>query len=229
MRNERDILNSRLYIITNNITSLFMANLYFLLTISPLIIYFIITKGHVSLRGVLVLSILIGPALSTLFSTMGKLVREGEISATKDFFHFYKLNLFQGIVIGTILNIVVGISYFDMSYFMGVGRQSIAYLFLAIIIFAILIQFYIYPVISRYNIKIVHAFKISLSLLIKKVYISISCLSLIIIVLAVIKFAQISLIGLLFGTSIICYLIMKIEDRTINELQEEIEESYSSR
>lgn len=229
MRNERDILNSRLYIITNNITSLFMANLYFLLTISPLIIYFIITKGHVSLRGILVLSILIGPALATLFSTMGKLVREGEISATKDFFHFYKLNLFQGIVIGTILNIIVGISYFDMSYFMGEGSNFIGYLFLAIIVFAILIQFYIYPVISRYNIKILHAFKISLNLLIKKVYISISCLSLIIIVLAVIRFAQISLVGLLFGASIICYLIMKIEDKTISELQEEIEESYNSK
>jgi uncharacterized membrane protein YesL len=160
---------------------------------------------------------------------MGKLVREGEISATKDFFHFYKLNFFQGMVIGIILNIIVGISYFDMGYFMAEGSSPIAYLFLTIIVFAILIQFYIYPVISRYNMKIVHAFKISLNLLIKKVYISISCLSLIIIVLAIIRVAKISLIGLLFGASIICYLIMKIEDKTISELQEEIEERYNSK
>jgi uncharacterized membrane protein YesL len=188
----------------------------------------VIFQGSISLRGVLVLSILLGPAVATLFSTMGKLIREGEISPTRDFFHFYKLNLFQGIAIGAMLNIIIGISYFDMSYFASEGNRFMSYLFLGIIAFSLLIQFYIYPVISRYNIKIVHAFKISLNLLVKKIYISISCLSLIIIILTIIRFAKISLIGLLFGASLICYLIMKIEDKTISDLQGEIEKKYSN-
>jgi Na+/melibiose symporter-like transporter len=49
----------------------------------------------------------------------------------------------------------------------------------------------------------------------------------IIIVLAFIRITRISLVGVLFGASIICYLIMKIENKTINELNEEIKEKYN--
>ncbi|WP_143317929.1 YesL family protein [Clostridium sp. HBUAS56017] len=228
MKNDRNILDSKLYIITNNITNFFITNLYFLLVISPLLIYMVIFQEKVSLRGMLLLSILLGPAVTTLFSVMGKLIRSGEISATKDFFHFYKLNFLQGLLIGIIVNIVIGIACFDMGYFNSNGNIYVGYLFLAIIIFTILVQFYIYPIISRYNIKISYAFKISLKLLVKKFYISISCLSAIIIILAIIKFTKLSLVGLLFGASVISYLIMKIEDKTISELQEEIKERYNS-
>ena len=115
-----------------------------------------------------------------------------------------------------------------MSYFNSTGNKYISYLFLFFIVLIIMISMYIYPIISRYNIRIIHLFKISIKLLFKKVYISLSCLSMIIIVLGLIRIARVSLIGILFGASIICYLIMKIEQKTIDELEENIKEEYEN-
>ena len=85
---------------------------------------------------------------------------------------------------------------------------------------------YIYPIISRYNIRIVHLFKLSINLLIKKIYISLSCISIIIIVFGILRITRLSLIAVLFGASIICYLIMRIERKMIDELEEDIKEKY---
>lgn len=228
MKNENDILNNKFYIITNYITNFFITNIWFLVMISPIIAYMYFFSGHISMAVVLLLSILIGPAVATLFSVMGKLMREGEISPTRDFFHFYKLNFFQGLVVGIIFNILISIAYVDMNYFSSHGNTYISYLFLALLVLIVMISMYIYPIISRYNIRIIHLFKISINLLFKKIYISLSCMSMIIIVLALIRVTRMSLVGVLFGASIICYLIMKIEQKTIDELEEEIKEKYKS-
>jgi uncharacterized membrane protein YesL len=175
----------------------------------------------------LVFSILLGPAITTLFSINGKFINEGDILPTRDFFRLYKMNFFQGIFIGIILNSFMGILYSDMEYFNSTGNTYLSTICLLLLIVVIMLSLYIYPIISRYNIKMIYLFQLSIKLLIKKVYISLSCISMIIIVLAFIRITRISLVGVLFGASIICYLIMKIENKTINELNEEIKEKYN--
>lgn len=228
MKNEHDILNNKFYIITNYITNFFITNLWFLVMISPIIMYMYFFSKHISMAILLSLSILIGPAVTTLFSLMGKLIRQGEIAPTKDFFYFYKLNFLQGLVVGIILNILISIGYFDMNYFSSRGNKYISYLFLVFLVLIMMISMYIYPIISRYNIRIRHLFNISINLLFKKIYISISCMSIIIIVIALIRVARLSLVGVLFGSSIICYLIMKIQQKTIDELEESIKKEYKN-
>lgn len=228
MKNENDILNNKFYIITNYVTNFFVTNLWFLVMISPIIMYMYFFSGHISIPIVLLLSILIGPAVTTLFSLMGKLIREKEISSTKDFFHFYKLNFLQGLVVGIILNILISICYFDVNYFSSMGNKYMSYLFLAFLVLIMMLSMYIYPIISRYNIKIRHLFKLSINLLFKKIYISLSCMSMIIIVIGIIRVARVSLVGALFGSSIICYLIMKIQEKTIDELEENIKKEYEN-
>jgi Predicted integral membrane protein len=195
--------------------------------ILPLILYAYKFESNLSMPIMLVLSILMGPALTTLFSIMGKLLREGEVSPTKDFFHFYKLNFLQSLIIGVILNAIISIAYFDMNYFSSVGNQLFSFFFLALLVLTMLLSMYIYPIISRYNIRIGHLFKLSISLLIKKIYISISCISIIIIVFGILRITRLSLIALLFGASIICYLIMKIERKMIDQLEDDIKERYN--
>jgi uncharacterized membrane protein YesL len=226
MKDKNDILNNKLYIVIQYITNFFITNLWFLIMISPFLFYLYIFEGNISKSILLLISIIIGPALTTLFSISGKLIREGEISPTRDFFRFYKLNFPQGLLVGIILNISSGILYFDMNYFSSKGNTYFSCMFLFLLVMIIMLSIYIYPIISRYNIRIVHLFKISVKLLIKKIYISLSCISMIIIVLALIRIARISLIGVLFGASVICYLIMKIEKNIIDELEEEIREKY---
>ncbi|MDR3593761.1 DUF624 domain-containing protein [Clostridium sp.] len=226
MKEKNDVLNNRLYIITTYICNFFVINFWFLVMIAPFLFYLYNFQGSISIPILLLISIVIGPALATLFSVNGRLVRDGEVSPTKDFFHFYKLNFFQGLLIGIILNSFIGMLYFDMNYFSLIGDTYLSYLFLFLIVIFIMLGFYIYPIISRYNVKTVHLIKISTKLLVKKMYISLSCISMIIIVLALIRITGTSLIGLLFGASIICYLIMKIERKAIDELEDEIKEQY---
>lgn len=228
MKDENDILNNKLYKIVNYITYFFMENILFLLVISPLLIYILNFNENSSIGMMLVVSILIGPAITTLFSVMGKFLREGEISPIKDFFHFYKLNFLQGIMIATILNLLIVISYFDMNYFKSSGNIFLQYLFFACIVISMLIGFYIYPLISRYNLRIIHAFTISLKLLFTKIYLSLSSISIIIIVLATVYKIRIALVGVLFGASIICYFIMKLENKSICDLEDIIKEKYKN-
>lgn len=227
MKNKNDIHNNKIYISSTYITIFFVTNFWFLVMILPLILYAYKWEGNLSIPIILVLSILMGPALSTLFSIMGKLLREGEISPTKDFFHFYKLNFLQSLLVGVILNAIISIAYFDVNYFSSVGNKTFSFFFLALLVLTVLLSMYIYPIISRYNIRIGHLFKLSISLLIKKIYISISCISIIIIVFEILRITRLSLIAVLFGASIICYLIMKIEKKMIDELEEEIKRKYN--
>lgn len=227
MKNKNDIHNNKIYTGSTYITHFFITNFWFLVMILPLILYAYKFESNLSIPIMLVFSILMGPALTTLFSIMGKLLREGEVSPTKDFFHFYKLNFLQSLIIGVILNAIISIAYFDMNYFSSVGNQLFSFFFLALLVLTMLLSMYIYPIISRYNIRIGHLFKLSISLLIKKIYISISCISIIIIVFGILRITRLSLIALLFGASIICYLIMKIERKMIDQLEDDIKERYN--
>jgi len=226
MKNKNDILNNKIYLGSTYITNFFVTNFWFLIMVLPLIWYIYKFEGNLSIPIVILFSILIGPAITTLFSIMGKFIREGEIAPTKDFFHFYKLNFIQSLLVGVILNTATSIAYFDMVYFSSKGNQLFSYFFLVLLVLIILLSMYIYPIISRYNIKIIHLFKLSINLLIKKIYISLSCISIIIIVFGVFRITRLSLVAVLFGVSIICYLIMRIEKKTINELEEDIKKEY---
>jgi len=228
MRNKNDVLNNKVYIGAAYITNFFVTNFWFLLMISPLILYMYKFEGNISMPIMLLLSILMGPAITTLFSVMGKFLRDCEIAPTKDFFHFYKLNFSQSLLVGVILNIAISITYFDMDYFSTSGNQIFSYFFLVLLVLVIMLSMYIYPIISRYNIRIGYLLKLSINLLIKKIYISLSCISIIIIVFGILRITRLSLIALLFGASIICYLIMRIERKMIDELEEDIQERYGN-
>lgn len=226
MKDKNDIHNNKIYIGSTYITNFFITNFWFLVAILPLILYIYKSEDNLSMPIVLLLSILMGPAITTLFSVMGKFIREGEIAPAKDFFHFYKLNFIQSLLIGVILNIAISIAYFDMNYFSSVGNRVFSYFFLALLVLVLMLSMYIYPIISRYNIRIGYLFKLSISLLMKKIYISLSCISIIIIVFGVLRITKLSLIALLFGASIICYIIMRIQIKMIDELEEDIREKY---
>ncbi|WP_160683320.1 DUF624 domain-containing protein [Clostridium sp. C2-6-12] len=227
MKNKNDIHNNKIYIGSTYITNFFVTNFWFLVMISPLILYIYKFEGNLSMPIILLLSILMGPAVTTLFSIMGKLLREGEVAPTKDFFRLYKINFLQSLLVGIILNIGISVAYFDMEYFGYSGNQIFSLFFMILLTLVILLAMYIYPIISRYNIRIGYLFKLSITLLIKKIYISISCISIIIIVFGILRITRLSLIALLFGSSIICYLIMKIQRKMIDELEDEIKEKYN--
>ena len=115
-----------------------------------------------------------------------------------------------------------------MGYFSSNGQDILSYIFLAYIVLILVIAFYIYPLISRYNLKIVHAFQMAIILFFKKPYISLTGISIIIIILGLIRLNSLALVGVLFGASVIAYLIMKIEYKMIVSLEKSIKDKYSN-
>ena len=225
---DSNIINSKLYETVNYISYFLITNILFLFMISPLVIYWLVFGENSSNTILLLLSILLGPAITTLFSVMGRLLREKEISPVKDFFYFYKINLFQSIIISIILNMIISLICFGIKYFSSKGNNMMAYVFFGALLLVLMLTLYIYPVISRYSLKLKDLFKISLKLFITKPFLSLSSLSIIVIVLGFIRFARISLLGLLIGVSLIVYMISKIQMKTIDELEEHIKNLYKN-
>ena len=220
--------DNRIYLLTSKIMYLLITNICFLVTISPLILYFFISKENLSIPILTFLGILIGPALSTMLSVTGQLMNDKQEGAIRDYFHFYKLNFAQGIFVAAILNVVLMIIYVDIQYFFSINIPIISYICTALVIFIAAINLYIYPLLSRINAKTVDLFILSIQLVFKKFYITLTNISLIIIGITVVNFTSISLIAILFGASAICYLVLKMEGTILIEAEALLKEKYSN-
>lgn len=228
MANCREACDNRIYLLTSKVMYLFITNIWFLLTISPFIIYFFIAGENLSIPILTFVGILVGPALSTMFSVTGRLIKDKQEWATRDYFHFYKMNFAQGIFIAAIINIVLMISYIDIGYFFSINMKTISYIFIVLAIFMGAISLYIYPILARINAKTIDLFIISIKLVFKKFYITLTNISLIIIGIAIVNFTSISLIATLFGASAVCYLILRMEENILRDVEVALKEKYSN-
>lgn len=226
MAGYKEACDNRIYLITSNIIYLLISNIWFLVTISPLIIYFFTSGEGLSIPILTFLGILIGPALSTMFSVTGKLIEDKHSKATKDYFHFYKLNFAQGVFIAAIMNLILMIAYIDIPYFLAAGNSLLAYVFICIAVLIGAVCLYVYPIVSRINVKTIDLFKISIKLVFKKFYITLTNISLLIIGFSIVKFTNIALIAVLFGCSGICYLILRMESNILKEVEVFFKEKY---
>ena len=104
--------------------------------------------------------------------------------------------------------------------------MAYACLIAAIIITAI--SFHVYPILARINAKTIDLLKLSMTYTFKKFYLTLTMLALIIIGVAIVNFTGIALIATLFGTSAICYMILKLEGPLLEEMELFSKEKYSN-
>lgn len=220
------IKSNRVYYISKKFIYLFMSNIYFLIATSPFSLYFLLSGTNLSIYILSFLGIVIGPAFSTLISVLGRFIKSEETDAKKDFLYFYKLNFIQGIFAASIISIILLMCYLDINYFFKENKIVMAYIFIIIAIFNLATSLYVFPIISRINAKTKDVFKLSIKLTIKKLYITITILSVLIISLFIIKFLKISLIGVLFGPIGVGYLIIFIEKNILIEAETILKEKY---
>lgn len=222
-----NLKSNRVYYETKRLLYILMINVYFLISISPFIIYFLLSGTSLSIYILSFLGIIIGPALSTLFSVLGRLIRGEEKEARKDFLYFYKLNFLQGIFAGAIISIILLMSYLDIEYFFKSGMNIISYIFIGIAVFTLAISLYVFPIIARINAKTLDVFKIAIEKTIKKFYLTITILSIIVIFLFIVKFLKIALIAVLFGPIALAYLILILEKNTLIDAENYLKEKYN--
>lgn len=223
-----NLKSNRVYYETKRLMYILMINIYFLISISPFIIYFLVSGTSLSIYILSFLGIIIGPALATLFSVLGRLMRGDETQARKDFLYFYKLNFLQGIFAGAIISIILLMSYLDIQHFFGSGLNIISYIFIGISVFTLVISLYVFPIIARINAKTLDVFKIAIEKTFKKFYLTITIISIIIIFLFIVKLLKIALIAVLFGPIALAYLILILEKNTLIDAENYLKEKYSS-
>ena len=71
MADYRDACDNGIYLLISKIIYLFITNIYFLITISPVILYFFSSGKNLSIPILTFVGIIIGPVLSTMFSVVG--------------------------------------------------------------------------------------------------------------------------------------------------------------
>ena len=228
MSNSNNLRTDRIYYGTKKLVYLLMTNLYFLMAISPFLIYFLAAGEGISFYILFFLGIIIGPALSTLFSVVGRFEKGEETSAKKDFLHFYKLNFLQGIFSATIISLILMVSYLDIEYFFKINVDIIAYIFLGIGGITLALGLYVFTIISRINAKTFDVFKVALETMIKKIHITITMITIIVVFLVVVKFFKISLIAVLFGPVFLAYIILIIEKNILIDAENYLKEKYEN-
>ena len=228
MSNNSNLKSNRVYYETKRLMYILMINLYFLISISPFIIYFLLSGKSLSIYILSFLGIILGPAISTLFSVLGRLIRGEETEARKDFLYFYKLNFLQGIFAGAIISLILLMSYLDIEYFFKIGANIISYIFIGIAVFTLAISLYVFPIIARINAKTLDVFKLAIIKTFKKVYLTITIISIIVIFLFIVKFLKIALVAVLFGPIALAYLILILEKNTLIDAENYLKEKYES-
>lgn len=103
----------------------------------------------------------IGPAITAMFYVTMKMVRNEESYIVKGFFHSFKENLKQGIIINIIVLAAFTMLSLDISLVRGMEGtvyKVLLYIFLVLLFMSMLIYLYIYPVLAKFYNTIKHTF-----------------------------------------------------------------------
>jgi uncharacterized membrane protein YesL len=209
-----------IYNITEHIWCFLLANFYFLIMNIPFILAFLLSfsSGITDISMILFLCMIpIGPALVALLSVMGELVREGDVQVSKKFFQAYTSNFFEALFFWCFELGILAVLYIDILF--GTtksGLQVYNYILIFMGFFLLSMSFYIFPIVSRFHLRIIDVLRLSLAYSIKKFLITIlNYISLIALFMLQIKFNVL----MLFVWSILCYLIMFYERNMLKEIE----------
>ena len=203
-----------------------LGNFYFWILNVPFIFVSLglVNYGDVDAYMIIILmlsSIPIGPALTALLSLMGKLTREGDIDATKDFFEAYRINFLDSVFFWTLGIIILTLAWIELLYFNNNSSLTLVKIIPIIIIFiCIAMWFHIFPIISRFYLKKKDVLALSSTYMIKKIYVCIISIAAAFILWFIFIKIKFVLILPLFFVSIICYLIMLMEKSMLLDIEE---------
>lgn len=220
MKNKKDFFESYLFDIGNHIWYFLIANLYFIL-LNPLLLVLLLAVGtgavsDVPISLIAISSLTLGPSLSALLSTMGKLVREKDVNLTSYFFKSYKNNFKQSILVNLILTLLFSIMYIDIKFFLA-KKSFMIYFFFVLTIFLVLASIYAFVIISRFYLKLSDIFKAALGYPI--IYFKNSITTLCILIICDLIFYSIPGLALFFIPSLFCYLLMLNHNKMLIKIE----------
>ncbi|MGH4140994.1 YesL family protein [Clostridium sp.] len=233
-KSKREFGEGPIYTITNYIFWFFEGNFYFLLLNIPLLFILIVllSNGTKSLPPgfatiFIICCIPIAPATTALLSVMGKLIREKDISISKDFFKAYKASFFQSLFFGVLEILLIFILFIDIRFLISNSYPRILTISIFIIIaFVFSMSLYVFPIISRFYLSIKDILKTAAYYTIKKFHITILNFASFLVVGFI--FFKISTFVLVFISSIICYLLMFYQQNILIEIEEKLKDNANT-
>lgn len=232
MGNKREFGEGILTEVTNFIYWLMLLNIYFILTNIIFLFFFIFLETTFSNISLYFLALIpTGPAISALYYSTGKLVREKEISPTKDFFYGYKINFKDTLKLWIPILIVIFIIVVDLQYFYDketTFNQVLAGVFLVALILILTLLFYVFPINAQFNFRTRDVYRLSVYYSFKKIKVTTGNIA--ILFLTVFLMFVISDFIILFISSLVCYILMlnsrdAMEDVKLNFVKDNEEAS----
>lgn len=232
MNKKREFGGGLIFNISNYLFWFLLGNIYFWMMNIPYLFVSLTMSlsGNVDVNVILILSLIpMGPALTALLSVMGKLIREGDINLTKDFFKAYKESLFDSLFFWTLGLIILFVIKIDGILIGGNPHLHFLSIFTTITSYiCIALSFYIFPIISRFHLKKMNIVRLSFDYLIKRVYICVIAF-IVIYLLWTISSKSFQAIIVLFSVSIVTYIIMYLQKGVLKEIEDRLNNKNKSK
>ncbi|MFS0615068.1 YesL family protein [Lederbergia ruris] len=225
MNKQQEFGQGILSVVTNHIYWFMLTNIYFVFCNLIFLIAFMTLEPELS-NMILIFIALIptGPAITALCYVMDKLVREKEISPTRDFFYGYKINFKDTLKVWLPMLAAIFILIIDLQYFYQEStkiNQIMAIVFLVGLGFLICILLYVFPITAKFKFRMRDVFKLSFYYSFKKLKITTGNIGILIIAL----FLMIITTDFLFIiiASVLSY-VLTLNSRAVID---DIEENYT--
>lgn len=210
--------------ITNYIMWFCCGSVYFALCNIPLVLLllaFPVSNTIVYYMIVFLCMLPVGPAITSLFGSMGKLAREKDVEITKEYFKAYRQGFKQSFFLGLLQVTITMVLLVDVRFFsqQSYGKVLVPLVYTIILIISI-ISLQAFSIISRFYLKTQDVIKLSVYYVIKKF--KVTLLNMAAIVLGGLIMYELPLIGLFFVAAIIAYTIMLNEKAILGEIEENI-------
>ncbi|MEK5038147.1 YesL family protein [Sporosarcina sp. FSL K6-3457] len=219
----KSIIDRPIYIIMKYVYYFLVTNFYFVLCNSLFfLVFYLADFTFENILLFFIASIPMGPSITALFSTMGKLVREKEMNPTSEYFKAYKANFFITMKYWMIQLSIIFILLIDVHYSTS-NDNILSPFFLILLLICLFIMLYAFPIISRFEVKIKSLFIISIYSNFKFLKASlVNITSLIAFAIISINFPSISS---LFSISLLVYFIMYNLREPLERLKVELSEN----
>ncbi|GIN57035.1 hypothetical protein J8TS2_13540 [Lederbergia ruris] len=225
MNKQQEFGQGILSVVTNHIYWFMLTNIYFVFCNLIFLIAFMTLEPELS-NMILIFIALIptGPAITALCYVMDKLVREKEISPTRDFFYGYKINFKDTLKVWLPMLAAIFILIIDLQYFYQEStkiNQIMAIVFLVGLGFLICILLYVFPITAKFKFRMRDVFKLSFYYSFKKLKITTGNIGILIIALFLMIITTDFLF--IFIASVLSY-VLTLNSRAVID---DIEENYT--
>lgn len=222
MDNGKEFGQGILSVVTNNIYWLALVNFYFIVC-NFLFLFFFITLVP-SLSNMIIYFVALiptGPAISALFYTLGKLVREKEISPTKDFFYGYKLNFVDSLKVWIPMLIALFIIVVDLQYFNAEAttkNQVLAGILLVVLLLIATLSIYVFSINANFKFRVRDVYRLSMYYSFTRIKITTGNIAIVFLALFLMFITSDFLI--LFIASIVAYVVVLNSNPIIEDVKE---------